>query len=450
MQANRRTKTTRTGRLVTVAAAATAVLLVAHSAWNWVAGRRLAHTIRVQASAGIPMSLADVLPESVPDGRNAAVPLLQAFALLRADGVSTGAAAIGAELLRYHDGDVPTGDAAYALPSLGPDRRAAVGRLIAAPELAPVFVLLEAAAEGAPARFRIDYSQGAGVLLPHLGPLRGCVRLLATRAWVRADRGDVSGALGDLRRCLRLTRGLAYEPVIISQLARASCDGRTCHLLRAIIIGAPVKALDSARIWGLVAALEEVNDPRNEALVRAIDGERIIFGGWLFLSFLDGHGSPEQLEGLGLPKWVRYYAWYPSRPMLKVDARVYLERMAAYRAAALAGDATELRRLATDRPSVSCPLTRMILPALGSAWRAVAARQAVVQMSDLGLRLALYAQATGAYPESLTVLGGVTNAPVSPFGALVVYRREPDSFVLRSPGPDGQGAGGVEWRGGSD
>jgi hypothetical protein len=432
-----------TGRLVSVVAAVVGSVLLVHSGWNWVAGRRLARTIRTQSAAGVPMALKLVLPEPIPDRRNAAVPLRRAFALIGGDSVSTGAQAVARALLRYHD-DALSREPEFALSHLSAERRAALRNLIGHADLAPLFALLEAAAEGLPAQFAVDYQQGAAVLLPHLAPLRRCLRILATRAWTRADAGDMSGALSDLRRCLRLTRGLAHEPVVLAQLSRAACDNRTCGLLRTVTAGTPVDQLDKALLWGLIAALEEVNDPQHAAFARAIDGERIIFGGWLFLSFLAGRGDLDRLEAVGLPRWVRHYARYPSRPLLKDDARVYLERMVACSAAVRAGDASQLQAVFAQKAPMRCPLTRRMMPVLGTAWQAVAIRQVQVQLAEVGLRLALYAQTNGAYPDSIEVLEGVAVPTLCPFGQPLVYQRRGDTYRLYSVGPNGDDDGGID------
>ena len=73
-------------------------------------------------------------------------------------------------------------------------------------------------------RFPLGYNDDnpAGILLPHLAPLKGCVRTLQLRSSAELEAGHSEKALEDIKLMLRLTEAIRNEPITISHLVRAA------------------------------------------------------------------------------------------------------------------------------------------------------------------------------------------------------------------------------------
>ncbi|MEO7678662.1 MAG: hypothetical protein ABIV39_18055, partial [Verrucomicrobiota bacterium] len=71
-------------------------------------------------------------------------------------------------------------------------------------------------------RFPLGYTNDdpAGILLPHLASLKGCVRMLQLRASAELENGEAKKALDDLKLMFRLTEAIRNEPITISHLVR--------------------------------------------------------------------------------------------------------------------------------------------------------------------------------------------------------------------------------------
>ena len=62
----------------------------------------------------------------------------------------------------------------------------------------------------------------AGILLPHLAVLKGCVKTLQLRSSAELQAGQTERALEDIKLMLRLTEAIRNEPIMISHLVRVS------------------------------------------------------------------------------------------------------------------------------------------------------------------------------------------------------------------------------------
>ncbi len=430
----------RCGRCWSFLAAVLGVLLIVHAVWNYLEGRRLSRTIRAQTAEGLPMSLTAVLPPSIPDQRNAAVPLARAFSVMGGKPPAhEGTPEALRRLLYYRFDEVDaTTEGVRLVANLSPDEREALAARLREPDAAAVLQLLTVAAEGLPAQFPVDYEQGVITLLPHLRPLRTAHHLLCLRAWLASESGDVSAALRDLRTALQLTRGLSREPLMISHQNRITCDRQVLRILHDLLNRHALDVYDQPQLWALVGSLTEAREAGLQGLVRALDGERVIFGGWLFLSLLSGERRDGRLAELNGSGWMRWYRTYLCRPLLKADARAYLIRMEAYRRAAASGNVRALQTL-TDNPLPRrYPLTHTIEPAVAALWQSAVQWLAELQLADLSVRLVLHARLRGGFPASLSALEHTRDGILlDPLGQPVNYTRTADGFRLYSYGLDG-------------
>ena len=86
------------------------------------------------------------------------------------------------------------------------------------------------------------------------GNLLKLARLLAARATLRAEEGNLDGALDDLRALFRSARALRQEPMLLSQVVRLSIDDVGLAVLEVVLpqCAAAVPALERV----------ELDDPR--------------------------------------------------------------------------------------------------------------------------------------------------------------------------------------------
>jgi len=89
------------------------------------------------------------------------------------------------------------------------------------------------------ARYRNNQPPLYAVLLPHLGTLRECSRLLQVQAFVAADQGDTQAAMDALVALFRLGPFAAEQNTLINQLVDASIRADTLELTSELMAGYP-------------------------------------------------------------------------------------------------------------------------------------------------------------------------------------------------------------------
>ncbi|MFO1476775.1 MAG: hypothetical protein U1F98_09000 [Verrucomicrobiota bacterium] len=78
--------------------------------------------------------------------------------------------------------------------------------------------------------FTIDFAQGPSLLLPHLVPVKQSADLLSAATLASLHRGDVPGAVLNLRALLALIHSTQDEPLVISQLLRVAMTYQAFNL----------------------------------------------------------------------------------------------------------------------------------------------------------------------------------------------------------------------------
>jgi hypothetical protein len=410
-----------------------AAVLILHAIWNWVAGLALQRTLQRQAARGIPMDLEDIRPPGVPEEKNAAVALRRAFVLLSHTNATVLAAP--ASLLEQ---DV---QGRLHIAATAPERRQEWRQQFEAAPLPELFALLEQAAAMPSCNFEIDYRQGPGLSLAHLAPMRDGARLLALRSWLLADNREYGKALGDLDTSFRLCRHLASEPALVSQLARIGMESVAVLTLNDVLDRMPPSAAPEGQLETMLHGLGESVGQAQSDFVRALDGERILFGKWAFEAALSGGLPPAARQALDITGFSRLYLAYPGKPLLKTDYRHYLLTMEDYRRRA---HQLEQSPHAEPHPSFGA-LAERITPALERCFEHMTARQTLVKQACLGLALTRHHREHGRYPAALEALPlEDRELKVDPFnGKTFVYRRNRAGLVLYSVGPNQKDDGGL-------
>ena len=156
------------------------ILVAPYLVANVTTGRRLAHEIALIRASGAPVTMEELAPPPVPDARNAALLYLRAFKFLPS------------EKDKQKLGDF-----------LSPDEKRPVRvsieevrRIVA--HSTPAFPLLERAAARPACRFPVKWEGGGFARFPHVRDMRHSAQLLAARAILRAQRGELERPAGDI------------------------------------------------------------------------------------------------------------------------------------------------------------------------------------------------------------------------------------------------------------
>ena len=130
---------------------------------------------------------------------------------------------------------------------------------------------LHRAAQLSEARYPLDLSQGATLLLPHLAQIKGLALLLRYEAIHYSSLGDRDRAFRSVTSGFALCRSLRHEPILISELVRIACVAITAESLEYLL---SAQTLPDEQLQVLSALTEQAEADGSEASFRAIVGER--------------------------------------------------------------------------------------------------------------------------------------------------------------------------------
>lgn len=215
--------------LLTLAGLLLAVSLAVHLSAGLVTGRQLDLALRRARAAGLPTTLAEIIPPALPEAENAATLYRPAFE----------AAEALEKILRADWDDLPFVGYEPADELAGAHLTAAAD-LLAGEEFATLYALTDAAAALPYCRFDVAWEDGYYVPpLPHLSQLRCLARLVALRTHVLARLGDYPAALASARTGFRLPAALDREPMLVSHIVRFSLAETAADGCRPLLEAAP-------------------------------------------------------------------------------------------------------------------------------------------------------------------------------------------------------------------
>lgn len=395
--------------------------------------RRALREVRLALErAGRPVQPEAILPAPVPEEDNGAPQLVQAAT--RLDAVKDGDTELRDVLL--------TNSTALRTGILDPTARDRLNALLDMPEVREARAAIREALAKKHRRFHFDYSRGFNpdMDLAPLMSLKSVCRLLNTDALLHAQ-GEPEKAWAALSGALTLADSVESEPLLIHQLVRLSLVFTTLENLRA---AAAMKAPSQEAyqvLDGQLAALDST-----APLTRALDGERLLYGEWLF-----DPANRAKLPYLNMRDSF-LFRWTPVRIR---DQATYLGILGGLTRTTLSPRAplAPLRdEDLADQVPLFCGLTRQMVALEDSFGLAGFIERyyvllAEVRVTRAGLALLRHREATGTWPAVIPL---PPEALADPFASgPLVLRPHEGGLIVYSVGPDRAdnrgGEGDVAW-----
>jgi hypothetical protein len=413
-------------------------------AWDAVVSAQLQWRIAAMRRRGEPTTMAELAKTypQPPEGENAAPLLQRAFQLM--DDAE--------KKWEGRDQDLPIvgqGKLPESHEELPPATRTIIQAYLK--DHVDALKLLHRAAEKEGCRFDLNFEDGVGMLLPHLGKTRAAARLLALQAIERTAAGQTEEAADSLIAGLRLGGALKNDPILISGLVRIACDAIITRQLQRWASRCRPKAETLKRVE---AALAEEADP--DMVKHWILGERC-FGMDAYRTYVLG---PNRAQGIAqmagvLPAGGGAFLRVIPEAYFKMDMLAYIDLMNGYLDALREPYPQSLIRAARVGQDMEhripryYVIVRMLFPALGRVFSEGQKHMARMESARVALAVLRYRAKHERLPETLDALvPAVLDAlPPDPFIAEPLrYKRDADGFVIYAVGENGQDDGGKTQR----
>jgi hypothetical protein len=404
------------------------VLGFAYGALDFAWRRALKREYDALRAEGRPMELREIVPPAIPDADNAALVYNAAIQMLKAeppvklDGYTPPSGRVIKNLFDQL-GDVAAKTLENPTNTVTAEH---IARLLEHPRAVEFLTTIERGSARPGYRQELDYSQGPGLLLPHLSGNREVSRILSVLARRQVAAGRTEAAWHTAMLGIRFADSLRTESILISQLVRVAQLGIAMEALRTVAEVAPPSADDDAKLEALLASFES-----REPLVSTFDTERLAFGEWVFklsaseINQMNGNNS----------KCLSVISWAYT-PLKRPDHAAYLRIQRNYARNAAEpyapGDAGFGDKMFSAVPRY-CILTRMLVPALSLIKATFTAMIAQTRVTRAGLAAIRFKQEQGAFPSDLQTLK-LANADDPFTGKPLIYRPTDRGFTIYSVG----------------
>ena len=436
----------RTVRILTGVAVIVLALGLSYGIAVAVGAARLRRAYATLEKDGRPMRMADVVPPEVPDTENGALLYESAALLLKAEPAGQSPDSPSGESVKDAIDREKNKDLLGRLASLSielsdgkitPQGRQELEQLMGRKAVDYALSSIETGTQRPICRQRRDYNAGINVLLPGLSDARSLARIVGAKARLEAEAGAMDLAWHLAVTQAKLADSYRSEPILFSQLVRMGIILLSCATVQRLCDIAPPGPEERERIETILRTDDDVTP-----LILAVDGDRLIFGEWLF------SGSKEQLyktmpdfwhEGSSRSPYKNWLTvkWITFKPLLLADHAKYLEIMHTY-----AQSLEHPYSPASAEDIGRHRLTGMLVPALGRIRTLHCRMTAQTHIARAGLALLQYRTAHGAFPATLDALN--LDSLSDPFvqGPLH-YRAEGEGFIIYSVGEDQTDDGGT-------
>ena len=409
----------RTAKVLKWLGVAAIALSLIYTLLLWQANRDIQRAYSALEADGRPMRVEQIIPPAIPDTDNAA--LVYRAVALQLKSESGGGNNLFHELADLAD--------RMRADSTNPQPEERFRELSERPVVRDAFIALRRGTEKKGCRYDLDYSEGAGILLPHLQDLRNLSKILSAQARLNAAEGNVEQAWNDVIASLKLANALAREPILMSQLVRCAQFEIAVDLIHSVAAYAPPSQSQNEEIEELLLTFEDRSN-----LVAAIDGERLLLGEWAFALPRSALQIGNELEDGAAREVVEFVVSF--NPLLRRDHAAYLTTMHAY--AEAASEPYYSREASFEEEMLNavpwyCFVTQLITPAYSSVREIFASMQARAKVARAGLAALQYEAEVGAYPSDLASIA--PEGLLDPFtGEPLYYTATPAGFAVYSVG----------------
>ena len=384
---------------------------------------RLPAELAAARSEGLPLTPADLRrPYRVPPSENAAPLYRRIDSILKALPKTESA----------EDGAVNK-----LARSARPAEKALARRIVQ--RRSKVLALVDQAAARTHCDFEREFDKGPDLMLPEYASMRQAARLLAGRALLRAEDGDLEGAFQSIATGAKIGRHAGEDPILIALLVNIAIYSIMDSAFHDLLL----RSSTDPRARSLAA--RTLKFPELPALAHCYRGEvvmgRVVTGrireSGSFIEELSPllRGKSAKTRAAMADAWdVRMLQYW--RKCFAALRQAGSDPVLQVRALKPASDELEGRM---GEPTYE--LAAIIMPVFSQVGMKLASAHEQERLRQTILLIAQYRRVNQAWPPSLSQLA----APVEPdmfTGQPPIYRRTPDGFILYSVGDNLKDDGG--------
>jgi hypothetical protein len=298
-----------------------------------------------------------------------------------------------------------------------------------------------AAIEGS--RYPMNLKEWYGQVPTYVGEVVNKANILpCLEAILHAENGDPRRASEAVMTSLAVTRSLAWEPMLICQINRLTCQGVALRALQRIL--SRVDGFTDDQLLALSQAVARTSDA--ESWTRALIGERcLLIGLYEQPGLAEGPLPNSPLRRIIINTYKRHELGNRSdiifldlmNRLMQVRQLPLQERMSAAKSVDAARNALPKRHF----------IIQEWMPSAVDVVKWELAETARLATASCGLAVERYRLARGALPEMLRDLVPryIPDVPLDPFdGKPLRYKHLERGYVVYSVGPDGTDDGGKE------
>jgi len=250
--------------------------LITYGITNLVATIILKKTINIAKKEGIKFEMKDIIPPEIPDEKNGAIVFKEVFTIMDEKHKEY-------DKLFYETCNILFSyfkDKSIKSPE---EKINQTRKLLLGKEFEKFFILFDKAVLIPECRFKINYEDGPGALLPHLAKLRGIARIYQLKSHFIIEKGDLNSALKTFETNFALGDCLLNEPFIISQFVRFSLYKMAMDSFQKIFYIKGEK-LSEEYLKKLIFLIEN----KKFDIPNVYSKDRILIGGWCYGKILPG------------------------------------------------------------------------------------------------------------------------------------------------------------------
>lgn len=296
-------------------------------------------------------------------------------------------------------------------------------------------------------RYSVDFTQGLGTLLPHIGEMRKCVQMLQLEVILAAENGKSDTAFDSIKSIFSAAESLNKEPVMVSQLVRIAYQSLGISSMEYTLNKTDFSDEQMAE---LCAKLKDIED--SNGILCAVLGERIFALDMLMhpkLMYFDFSAPNNSSSFLSLPPVLFLYkvtGLNESDAILLID---YMDDV--IKTLELPPEQRKEADKVFDKKINNIPkkniLFRKFVPSLGRTITSDLRNIALIRSARTALSVQRYRLKYNKLPDSLDDLvpDYLESVPLDPFdGKELRYKKLDKGFVVYSIGKDQKDDGGKE------